>query len=106
MSKIIKQIPTNATDFEINVNGNDFLSISLAANDTGTQTTGVMTFQGLVPGAESFEALTPDTIDIAAPVTLKIDNQVVEKIRVTLTGFTGTATAVNLALNDWGVIRR
>ena len=106
MSRIIKQIPTNATDFEIDVNGNDFLSISLAAPDSGDQTDGVMTFQGLVPLAADFEAISPNTIDIATPATLKIDNQVVEKIRVTLDGFAGTATAVNLALNDWGVIRK
>ncbi len=105
MSQIIKQIPTNATDFEINVNGNDFLSISLADPDSGTQTAGTMTFQALVPLAADFESLSPNTIDIASPATLKIDNQVVQKIRVTLAGFAGTATAVNLALNDWGVIR-
>lgn len=105
MSKIFKQIPTNATDFEIEVNGNDYLSISLADPDTGTQTGGVMTFEALAPGSADFEALSPNTINIGAPTTLKIDNQIVEKVRVTLAGFTGTATAVNLAFNDWGVIR-
>lgn len=106
MSRIEKQIPTNATDFEIDTNGNNYLSISLAAPDSGDQTAGTMTFQGLVPGSADFEALSPNSIDISTPATLKIDNQIVEKVRVTLAGFTGTATAVNLSLNDWGVVRK
>ena len=105
MSKIPEQIPTNATDFEISVNGNNFLSISLAAPDSGTQTAGIMTFEGLVPGADSFESLSANSIDISSPATLKIDNQILDKVRVTLVGFAGTATSVNLSLNDWGEVR-
>lgn len=106
MSKIPVQVATNSVDVEFQVNGNDFISISLAAPDSGTQTAGTMTFEGRVPGAADFEALSPNTIDISAPVTLKVDNQVLEKLRVTITGHAGTATAVNLSLNDWGVIRK
>ncbi len=106
MSKTTVQVAIDSVDVEFQANGNDFISISLAAPDSGTQTAGTMTFEGLVPGAADFEALSPNSINIAAPVTLKIDNQVIEKLRVTVTGHTGTATAVNLSLNDWGVIRK
>lgn len=105
MSKLSAQIPTNATDFEFPVNGNNFLSISLADPDSGTQTGGTMTFEGLVPGAADFESLSANSIDISSPATLKIDNQLLERVRVTLAGFTGTATSVNLSLNDWGEVR-
>lgn len=106
MSRIIKQIPTDATDFEIDVNGNDFLSIDQASPDSGAYATGILTFEARTPGSDHFQALSPNILDLETPLVLKIENQPVEAVRVTVTGYTGTATAINLALNDWGVIRK
>lgn len=106
MSKIIKSFPVAGGPHEIDVNGNQFLSISLSDPDAGTtQLTGTLTFEGRVPGAVDYEALSPNSIDIAAPVTLTVQNQILDSIRVTIAGFTGTATNLNIALNDWGVVR-
>lgn len=106
MSKITKSFAVAGGPHEIAVNGNQFLSISLADQDgSETQLTGTLTFEGRIPGATDYEAITPNVIDIAAPVSLTVQNQILDSVRVTIAGFTGTATNLNISLNDWGVVR-
>lgn len=71
-----------------------------ADEDGGTTLTGTITITVKSPGGIVFETPSvPIVIDIAAPETFTVVTNKVGDISIDLSGFTGTATGILLAMN-------
>lgn len=105
MSRIFKDIDIDAVDQEVMVNGNQFLQVDIAVPESGSHTTGTLTFTAKAPGAAEFSAVTGASIDLASPEHVTIQQDMAEFLSFTVTGYTGDAPAVRIVLNDWGVVR-
>lgn len=100
-SQLAKIPATNGVHL-VDVHFNSSLQISLGEPIGGTQTAGTLTFQAKAPNAIAFEPITPiNSIDIAAPVSFVIEKSPVFQLEVTVAGFSGTASSIQLALSDF-----
>lgn len=74
-------------------------TVNLGADpDGGTVTAGTLTVRAKSVSGAEFEAITPNTIDLAAPIHLQLCGKI-EEYEFTVTGFAGTATKVYIALD-------
>ena len=98
----LANIPAANGTYPIDVHQNGNLQIDLGAPLGGTQLTGTITFRAKSPNAITLQAISPvNSIDIAAPVPFTIEGNVVGTLEAVVSGFTGTANEIQIALSDF-----
>lgn len=79
---------------------NDINTVNLGLDpDGGTVTAGTLTVRAKSVAAAEFEDITPNTIDLSAPLHLRICGKV-EEYEFTVSGFAGTAASVYISLDS------